>query len=68
MAPDAAATLVVEVHGSIGIIARGYAENRLDQEAAATLMRTLQHETSLFLADAAVGQEIASLEVDSGEQ
>lgn len=60
-ARDAATALGVEVHGSIGIIARGYAKDRLNQAEAAELMRSLQHETSLFLTDAVVEQGIAQL-------
>lgn len=67
-ARDAATSLGVEVHGSIGIIARGYAENRLDQEEAAALMQMLQHETSLFLTDAVVEQGIALLKADSDQE
>lgn len=65
-ARDAATSLGVEVHGSIGIIARGYAEGYLNQAEAAELMRALQHETSLFLTDAVVEQGIALLK-DSGD-
>jgi predicted nucleic acid-binding protein len=37
----------VAVHGSIGIIVRGYARGRLDRTEATTLIRQLQLETSL---------------------
>ena len=48
----------VEVHGSIGIIALGYARGRLDRDDAASLMRSLQRETSLFVTDAVVERGI----------
>lgn len=52
----------VEVHGSIGIIALGYARGRLDREDAASLMRSLQRETSLFVTDAVVERGIEVLD------
>lgn len=52
----------VEVHGSIGIIALEYARGRLDREDAATLMRSLQRETSLFVTDAVVERGIEMLD------
>ena len=52
----------VEVHGSIGIIALGYARGRLDREDAASLMRSLQRETSLFVTDAVVERGIEMLD------
>lgn len=61
-ARDAATSLGVEVHGSMGIIARGSAKDRLSQAEAAELMRVLQHETSLFLTDAVVEQGSALLD------
>lgn len=67
-ARDTATSVGVEVHGSIGIIARGYAKNRLDHQEAAELMRALQHETSLFLTDAVVEQGIALLEADENDE
>lgn len=66
-ARDAATAIGVEVHGSLGIIARGYATGRLTQEEAAELMRALQRETSLFLTDAVVEQGIALLEAENDE-
>lgn len=63
-ARDAATAIDVEVHGSLGIIARGYATGRLTQEDAAELMRALQRETSLFLTDAVVEEGIALLEAE----
>lgn len=52
----------VEVHGSIGLIALGYARGRLDREDAASLIRSLQRETSLFVTDAVVERGIEMLD------
>lgn len=66
-ARDAATVIGVEVHGSLGIIARGYTTGRLTQEDAAELMRALQRETSLFLTDAVVEEGVALLEAEKNE-
>ena len=52
----------VEVHGSIGIIALGYARGRLDRDDVASLMRSLQRETSLFVTDAVVERGVEMLD------
>lgn len=51
----------VEVHGSIGVVALGNARGDLDRDEAATVMRTLQRETSLFVTDAVVERGIEML-------
>ena len=63
-ARQAASDVGVEVHGSIGVIALGYARGLLDREEAASLMRALQRETSLFVTEAVVERGIRML----GEQ
>ena len=63
-ARQAASDAGVEVHGSIGVIALGYALGLLDREEAASLMRALQRETSLFVTEAVVERGIRML----GEQ
>lgn len=62
-----ATAIDIEVHGSLGIIAREYAKGRLSRAEAAELMRALQREMSLFFTDAVVEQGIALLEVESSE-
>ena len=57
-AREAASDAGVEVHGSIGIIALGYGRRVLVRDEAASRMRALQRETSLFVTDAVV--ELAS--------
>ncbi|WP_440008987.1 nucleic acid-binding protein [Halomicrococcus sp. SG-WS-1] len=52
----------IEVHGSIGIIALGYHRGMLTLDEAATHMRALQAEASLFITDAVVEQGIELLE------
>lgn len=52
----------VEVHGSIGMIVLGYSRGRLEKDEAVTLIRSLQHETSLFVSDAVVDRAIELLE------
>lgn len=52
----------VEVHGSIGIVALGYSQGRLDRNEAASLMRKLQHESRLFVSNAVVERGIELLE------
>ena len=52
----------VEVHGSIGVIALSYARGVLDRDEAASLMRTLQRETSRFVTEAVVERGIQMLD------
>lgn len=52
----------VEAHGSIGIIALGYARGELDRDEAASLIQALQHETSLFVTDSVVERGIELLD------
>ncbi|MDY6818198.1 MAG: nucleic acid-binding protein [Halobacteriales archaeon] len=52
----------VEVHGSIGVIALGYGHGLLDRDEAASRMRALQRETSLFVTEAIVERGIRILE------
>lgn len=52
----------LEVHGSIGVIALGHARGFLNRDEAATLMRELQRETSLFVSEAVVERGIRMLE------
>lgn len=60
-ARDRANDRSVEVHGSLGVIALASADGRIDREAAAAAMHTLQHETSLFVTDAVVERGIRQL-------
>ncbi|MFQ3318319.1 MAG: putative nucleic acid-binding protein [Natronomonas sp.] len=53
-ARETASDTGVEVHGSIGVIALGYGRGLLDRNEAASLMRALQRETSLFVTEAVV--------------
>lgn len=52
----------LDVHGSIGVIALSYAQGALDTEQAASTMRALQRETSLFVTDAVVERGIQMLD------
>ncbi|MDL5362606.1 hypothetical protein [Halalkalicoccus sp. NIPERK01] len=52
----------VEVHGSIGVIALGYGHGSLDRDEAASHMRALQRETSLFVTEAVVERGIRMLD------
>jgi len=52
----------VEVHGSVGVIAFGYARGLLDRDEAASLMRALQRQTSLFVTEAVVERGIQMLD------
>ena len=61
-ARDAAADAGVEVRGSIGIIALGYARGVIDRAEAGSRMRSLQRETSLFVTDAVVERGIELLD------
>lgn len=61
-ARDAASDAGVEVHGSIGVIALGYARGSIDRDEAASRMRALQRETSLFVTDSVVEQGIQLLD------
>lgn len=64
-ARDAATEDGIEVRGSVGIIALGYARSAIDQETATDLMRSLQAETSLFVTDAVIERGISILEDSS---
>ena len=61
-AREVASDAGVEVHGSIGVIAFGYARGLLDRDEAASLMRALQRETSLFVTEAVVERGIQMLD------
>jgi len=61
-AREAAFDAGVDVHGSIGIIALGYDRGILNRERAASLMRALQRETSLFVTEAVVDRGIRRLD------
>jgi predicted nucleic acid-binding protein len=51
----------IEVHGSIGVIALGYARGHLDKSEASSRMRSLQSESTLFVTDAVVERGIQML-------
>ena len=61
-AREAASDAGVEVHGSIGVIALSYGRGSLDRDEAASRMRALQRETSLFVTEAVVGRGIRMLD------
>jgi len=61
-AREAASDANVEVHGSIGVIALGYGRGLLDRDEAASRMRALQSETSLFVTEAVVERGIRMLD------
>jgi predicted nucleic acid-binding protein len=61
-ARQAASDTGVEVHGSIGIIALGFGRGLLDRDEAASRMRALQRETSLFVTEAVVERGIRMLD------
>jgi predicted nucleic acid-binding protein len=61
-ARDAAVEHSIDVHGSLGVIAIAYAHGLVDRDEAATLMRALQRETSLFVTEAIVERAIRKLE------
>jgi predicted nucleic acid-binding protein len=61
-AREAASDVGVEVHGSIGVIALGYGRGLLDRDEAASRMRALQRETSLFVTEAVVERGIRMLD------
>lgn len=61
-AREAASDADIEVRGSIGIIALGYGRGLLDRDEAASRMRALQRETSLFVTQAVVEHGIQMLD------
>ncbi|UIP00921.1 nucleic acid-binding protein [Halobaculum sp. CBA1158] len=61
-AREAASDTDVEVRGSIGVIALGYGRGVLDRDEAASRMRALQRETSLFVTEAVVERGIRMLD------
>jgi predicted nucleic acid-binding protein len=61
-AREAAIDRGIEVHGTIGVIALGRARDELNREQAASLMRSVQAETSLFVTDAVVERGIEMLD------
>ncbi|MCH7659186.1 MAG: nucleic acid-binding protein [Euryarchaeota archaeon] len=52
----------IEVHGSVGLIALGYSRELIGQDEAASLMRSLQSETNLFITDAVIERGIELLD------
>ncbi|MFC7019550.1 MULTISPECIES: nucleic acid-binding protein [Haloarcula] len=61
-AREAASDADVEVRGSVGVIALGYGRGLLDRDEAASRLRALQRETSLFVTDAVVERGIRLLD------
>ena len=61
-AREAASDAGVEVHGSIGVIALSYGCGLIDRDEAASRMRALQRETSLFVTEAVVERGIRMLD------
>mgnify|MGYP006297499001 FL=1 len=61
-AREAATDADVDVHGTIGIIALGYGQGLIDRDDAASRMRSLQRETSLFVTQAVVERGIRLLD------
>ncbi|WP_227377895.1 nucleic acid-binding protein [Haladaptatus halobius] len=55
----------IEVHGLIGLIALAYHRDVVPSDDAASLMRALQAETSLFITDAIVERGIKLLQSNS---
>lgn len=51
----------IEVHGSIGVIAFGFGQGKIHRQEAASRMRALQHETSLFITEGVVEEGIKLL-------
>jgi predicted nucleic acid-binding protein len=65
-AREASSDAGVEVRGSIGVIALGYGRGLLDRDEAASRMRALQRETSLFVTEAVVERGIQMLDEQNG--
>ena len=61
-AREAASDAGIAVRGSIGVIALGHGRGLLDRDEAATRMRALQRETSLFVTEAVVERGIQLLD------
>jgi predicted nucleic acid-binding protein len=61
-AREAASDAGVEVRGSIGVIALGDGRRLLDRDGAASRIRALQRETSLFVTEAVVERGIRMLD------
>ena len=60
-AREAASDAGADVRGSIGVIALGYGRGLFDRDEAASRMRALQRETSLFVTEAVVERGIRML-------
>lgn len=63
-ARESASERGIDVHGSLGVIARAHAEGLVDRDDAASLMRALQRETSLFVTDTIIERGIRLLDED----
>ena len=61
-ARETASDAGVEVRGSIGVIALGHGSGLLDRDEAASRMRALQRETSLFVTESVVERGIQMLD------
>ncbi len=60
-AREAAEEHCIDVHGSLGVITIAHARGLVDRDEAATLMRALHRETSLFVTEAIVERAIQKL-------
>ena len=61
-ARETASDAGIEVHGTIGVIALGHGRGLLDRDEAASRMRALHRETSLFVTGAVVERGIRMLD------
>ncbi|MFB6270553.1 MAG: nucleic acid-binding protein [Halobacterium sp.] len=52
----------IEVHGSVGVVALGYARGAVTRDEAASFMRRLQRESSLFVTQSVVERGIEMLD------
>lgn len=65
-AREAARRREIEVHGSVGVIAVAYSRGLLDRAEAASVMRSLHRDASLFVTEAVIDRGLALL--DKGEE
>lgn len=63
-AREIAADLGIEVHGSIGVVLYGYGRGRLSTTEAEELIRALEHDSTLYLADPLIEYALQVLETD----
>jgi predicted nucleic acid-binding protein len=63
-AREMATDLGIAVHGSIGVVLFGYGRGRLSTQEAEELIRALEHDSTLYLAEPLIKYALQVLDTD----